>query len=131
MKTNSFYKIALLLLSSALILSGTALAGKTTIEGKINGANCVIDKKVCPMTPEDPHLALEVDFVLSDAGGKYYFLPNLSRSQKSDLVNKDVRITGDLQGISLVASVIEEKTSGNYQEVWNWEKIARSLSRGN
>jgi len=131
MKTNLYYKIALLVISMVLIFSGTVLAEMTTIEGKINGANCVIDKKMCPVTPKDPRLVMEVDFVLSASGGKYYFLPNLSRSEKTTLVNKDVRVTGDLQGISMVVSVIEEKTGGNYQEVWNWEKISKSLSRGN
>ncbi len=131
MKTNLYYKIALLFILIVLIFSGTVLAEMTTIEGKINGANCVIHKKMCPVSPKDPHLAMEVDFVLSAPDGKYYFLPNLSRSEKNTLVNKDVRVTGDLQGISMVVSIIEAKTGGNYQEVWNWEKISKSLSRGN
>ena len=130
MKTHISYKIALLLISYALIFSGAVFANTTTIEGRIDGANCVIAKDVCPVS-NDPHLALENDFVLSTADGKYYFLPNLSSSQKIGLVAKDVRITGDLRDISMVASVIEEKKGNSYQEVWNWEKIARSVSRGN
>jgi hypothetical protein len=130
MKINLYHKIALLLISYALIFSGSVFAGTTTIEGRVGGANCIIKKGMCPMK-DDPHLALENDFVLSTADGKYYFLPNLSRSQKIGLVAKDVRVTGDLQGITLVASVIEEKRGSSYQEVWNWEKITRSLSRGN
>ncbi|MBA4367305.1 MAG: hypothetical protein C0403_06660 [Desulfobacterium sp.] len=130
MKINSYYKTALLIISIALIFSGTAFAEMTTIEGKIGGANCILDKKICPMSPNDPLLAVEVDFILSAADGKYYFIPNLSRSHKIELVNKDIRIIGDLHGISLVASVIEEKKDGTYNEIWNWKKIAKSLSRG-
>lgn len=130
MKTNLYYKIALLFIPIVLIFSGTVLAEMTTIEGKINGANCIIDKKMCPESPKDPHLAMEVDFVLSDSSGKYYFLPNLSRSEKKTLVNKDVRVTGHLEGISMVVSIIEAKTDGNYQEIWNWQKITKSLSKG-
>ena len=130
MKTNLNHKIALLLVSLALIFPGTVLAATTTVEGKIAGANCVISKGTCPLN-NDPHLALENDFVLSDAEGKYYFLPNLSRPHKRGIVGKDVRITGDLQGLSLTASVVEERKGNAYQEIWNWEKIARSVSRGN
>ncbi len=131
MKINSYYKTILLIISIALIFFGTAFAEITTIEGKIGGANCILDKKICPMTPEDPHVALEVDFILTEPGGKYYFLPNLSRSHKISLLNKTVRITGDLHGISMVASVIKEKTGDTYLEIWNWEEIAKKLTRGN
>ena len=131
MKINSYYKTVLLIISLALIFSGTAFAEMATIEGKIGGANCILDKKICPMSPDDPHVALEVDFILSAADGKHYFLPNLSRSTKISMLNKVVRITGDLQGISMVASVIKEKTGDAYLEIWNWEKISRTLSRGN
>jgi hypothetical protein len=128
MKNNLHYRIALVLISYALIFSGAVFAGTTSIEGKVEGANCVIEKNVCPVN-NDPHLALENDFVLSTADGKYYFLPNLSRSQKIALASKNVRITGDLQGITLLASIIEERKGDSYQEVWNWKKITRSVSR--
>jgi hypothetical protein len=124
-------KFALVFISFVLICSGTAFAEMTTIEGKVGGANCILDKKICPMSPGDPYVALEVDFILSTASGKYYFLPNLSRSHKIELLNKNIRVTGDLQGISLVASVIEEKKNDNFEEIWNWHKIAKSLSKGN
>ena len=124
-----YVRLAIVFVAIALSIPGTVFAGMTTIEGKIGGANCVIAKGMCPVN-NDPHLALENAFVLSAAGGKYYFLPNLSRSQKIGLVAKDVRITGDLQGISLVASVVEEKKGGSYKEVWNWKKIAASVSKG-
>ena len=118
MKNNLYYKIALLFTSYAMIFSGAVFAGTTAIEGRVEGASCVVEKSVCPVN-NDPHLALENDFVLSTADGKYYFLPNLSRSQKMALAGKGVRITGDLQGITLLASVIEERKGDSYQEVWN------------
>jgi hypothetical protein len=131
MKTKSSILIAFIVMSVALVIPGTALSEMTTIEGKIGGANCILDKKICTMTADDPYVALEVDFILTDANGKHYFLPNLSRSLKTSLLNKNLRITGDLHGISMVASVIKEKTGESYLEIWNWKKIAKQMTRGN
>ena len=129
MKTYFHFKAVVFLIALALIVPGTVLAKMTKIEGKIGGANCVIKKGMCPMKDNDAHLALENDFVLS-TGDKYYFMPNISRSQKIGLVGKDVRVTGDLEGYSLVASVIEVKEGASYEEVWNWDKITATLGKG-
>mgnify|MGYP003573209668 CR=1 FL=1 len=126
-----YYRLAVLFISIALLLPGSALAARTTVEGKIAGANCVAAKGMCPMKANDAHLALERDFVLSAADGKYFFLPNISRSQKASYVSKPVRITGELNGQSLLVATIELKENGKYREVWNWEKITAELGRGN
>ena len=128
---KTFYRLAVLLTAIALILPGSALAARTTVEGKIAGANCIAAKGMCPMKAGDAHLALERDFVLSAADGKYFFLPNISRSLKTSYVNKPVRITGDLNGQSILVATIEVKKDGKYREVWNWEKITAELGRGN
>jgi len=129
---NKMYvRLAVLFISIALILPGSALAARSTVEGIIAGANCVAIKGTCPMKAGDAHLALERDFVLSSADGKYFFLPNISRSMKTSYVNKPVRITGELNGQSLLAATIEIKDNGSYREVWNWKKITAELGRGN
>jgi len=126
-----YYRLAVLLTAIALILPGSALAARSTVEGTIAGANCIAAKGVCPMKAGDAHLALERDFVLSVADGKYFFLPNISRSMKTSYINKPVRITGDLNGQSLLVATIEVKEDGSYREVWNWKKITAELGRGN
>jgi hypothetical protein len=129
MKTKLHYKIALLLISYALIFSGAVFAGTATVEGVIAGANCVVAKGTCPVK-NDPHIALEQDFLLSVSDGKYYFLPNIPRSLKTRYLNKPVRITGDLNGLSLVVATIEVKRNGEFQEVWNWKEITNELNMG-
>ncbi|MBW2218023.1 MAG: hypothetical protein JRF40_00815 [Deltaproteobacteria bacterium] len=130
MNNKMYFTVVALFVSIALSFPGTALAAHSTIEGVIAGANCIATKGTCPMKAGDPHLALEHDFVLSASGGKYYFMPNISRSLKTTYVNKPVRITGVVNGSSLLVSVIEVKEGGAYQEVWNWKKITAELSKG-
>ena len=130
MKTKLHYKIALLLISYALIFSGAVFAGTATVEGVIGGANCVVVKKTCAVNNNDPHIALEQDFVLSVSDGNYYLLPNISRSLKTRYLNKPVRITGDLRGQALVVATIEVKRGGTFQEVWNWQEITNELNMG-
>jgi len=83
------------------------------------------------MKPGDPHLALENDFVLSTPEGKYYFMPNITRTVKTSYIHKPVRVTGVVDGSSMVVSIIEVKDGDNYKEVWNWKKIVAELGRGN
>ena len=123
--------LAVLLVSIAFGIPGIAAASHSTVEGVISGANCIVNKGVCPMKPGDPHLALENDFVLSAPGGKYYFMPNLTRATKTSFVSKPVRVTGIVDGSSMLVSIIEVKEGGSYKEVWNWKKIAAEIGRGN
>jgi len=126
-----YFRLAILFVSIALSFPVAASAAQNeTVEGVLSGANCIVTKGTCPMNSDDPHIALERDFVLSVPGGNYYFLPNISRSLKTRYINKSVRITGNLKGQSLVAAVIEVKENGTFREVWNWKKLTNELNRG-
>ncbi|MBA4366430.1 MAG: hypothetical protein C0403_02195 [Desulfobacterium sp.] len=124
-------KKTILIVISVFMFSGiTFAATQASFEGKIKGANCIVNKGVCPEERSDPRLALEREFVLVVPSGDYYFMPNISRSIKADFFNKPVRITGDLRGQIIHVSIIEEKINDTYLEVWNWKKIQQKLNRG-
>ena len=126
-----YFRLAVLFVSIALSFPGIALAEHSTVEGVISGANCIVNNGICPMKPGDPHLALENDFVLAAPGGKYYFMPNITRTVKTSYINKQARVTGVVDGSSIVVSIIEVKDGDSYKEVWNWEKIVKKVTRGN
>lgn len=132
MNTNTIIKSFLYITAASLILAGTSFAkSMDTIEGTIQGANCVIHKTVCPLNASDPHIALENDFVLVAGNGEYFFIPNLSRSLKEKYLNQKVRITGDKKEHTIVASNIDVKDQGKYQSVWNWASIVDEMRTGN
>ena len=125
-----YFRFAVLFISIALSFPGIAMAAHSTVEGVISGANCIVNKGICPMKPGDPHLALENDFVLAAPGAKYYFMPNITRTVKTSYINKQARVTGVVDGSSIVVSIIEVKDGDSYREVWNWEKIVAEIGRG-
>jgi hypothetical protein len=131
-RTNKklYLRLAVLFISIALSFPAVAIAAQTTVQGVISGANCIVNKGTCPMKPGDPHLALENDFVLAAPSGKYYFMPNITRSIKTRYINKPTRVTGVVDGSSMVVSIIEVKEGGSFKEVWNWKKIVAELGKG-
>lgn len=125
-------KTIILAAVTAFVFTGISYAAPfKTIEGTIQGANCVIHKHPCPLNAGDPHIALEREFVLLTGSGAYYYLPNLTRSVKSKYLNTKVKVTGDLNGNTLLVSNIDAKINGKYQSVWNWEAIVKNITQGN
>lgn len=130
MKTITIYKkILVLAVAMALIVPAAAIA-KTdvrTFKGTIEGALCVLDGKKCPPEDFDAHLLIENNFVLLAADGKYYYLPNLSRTVKARYVGKDVQITGKAKGESIIVDKLEVKEGGKFKIVWTIEKQKRDI----
>jgi len=93
-----------------------------TFNGTIEGALCAIEGEVCPPDDLGVHLITEVNFVLRESNGKYYYLPNLSRSIKARYAGKDVQITGKAKGESIIADTFKAKEGGNYVLIWSLEK---------
>ncbi|RJP82443.1 MAG: hypothetical protein C4522_03065 [Desulfobacteraceae bacterium] len=130
MKTNTNLKKIILAIFTILLIPGISFATATTsVEGTIEGANCIIAKDVCPKTNGDPHVALEPDFVLSASGGDYYFLPNVSRWVKTSYINKPIRITGKVRDHAIFVTKIEVKSNDAYYNVWDWNDITRKMSK--
>lgn len=125
MKKINIYKVFMIIVFAIVLTIPTAALSKTnvaTFNGTIEGALCAIEGEVCP--PEDlgVHLITEVNFVLRESNGKYYYLPNLSRSIKARYAGKDVQITGKAKGESIIADTFKAKESGNYVLIWSLEK---------
>ena len=131
MNKLNIYKIAaILIVSIALIMPTVAFATThtTTLRGTIEGALCVLKGKKCPPNDLDAHLLIENNFVLLASDGKYYYLPNLSRSVKLRYAGKDVQITGKSKGESIIVDNLEVKESGKYRVVWSKEKQKREVT---
>ena len=114
-------KISLIIL--AILIVGitpfAALAG--TVEGSVQGFNCVTQGKVCPVGQEDPMAAAERVFVVLTKDGNYYFVPNVDRAVLARRINDRVRVTGDInmKYNSINASKIETFRNGAWDETWS------------
>jgi len=127
MDKKLFIKMALLIVAVTFIVSGAVFAKSLpSIEGTIQGANCVVNKTTCPVNG-DVHAALEHDFVLLTANGDYYFLPNIDRALKVEFLSENVKISGDIKNHSVVVADIAVKTKNGYDSIWNWAEIVESM----
>lgn len=125
--------MAKLLLAVSLILPLVANAG--TVEGRVNGISCAIAGEICPVDKLDPHLALETDFVVQQADGTFYLVPNVDRAVKARLVLEEVSVTGDVNDRykSVTASEIAVKRGGEMKTIWTQkmqDEARQALYRG-
>lgn len=107
-----------------VFISSSAMADSHTASftGMFNGANCMFFSGTCPKNMPDAHVATEPDFVLTQPGGKYYFVINIDRAIKVKYLHKDVKVTGKLKDSStIIAKTLEEKKDGKYIMVWSLE----------
>lgn len=130
MKKIDICKIFMIMVFSIMLTvpaGALSKANVSTFNGTIEGALCAIKGEVCP--PEDlgVHLLTEVNFVLRTSNGKYYYLPNLSRSIKARYAGKDVQITGKAKGESIIADTFKVKEGGKYKLIWSKEKEKREF----
>jgi len=99
---------------------GLILAAPGTIEGTIQGYNCVMQGRTCPVGSEDPLVATENTFILLTGDNKYYFIPNVDRAILARHVAEKVKIYGDIdRNNALRAQVIWTSKDGKWKEVWD------------
>ena len=114
-------KISMIILAVLIVglMPFAALAG--TVEGSVQGFNCVTQGKVCPVGQEDPMAAAERVFVVLTKDGNYYFVPNVDRAVLARRINDRVRVTGDInmKYNSITASKIEVFRNGAWDETWS------------
>ena len=117
-------KISMLILALAVLVFVPVLATAATVEGTIQGFNCVTQGKVCPVGKEDPMAAAERVFVVLTPDNTYYFVPNVDRAVLARRINDRVRITGDvnMKFNSINATKIEVFMKGVWQETWSQEE---------
>ena len=104
----------------SVLLFATA-AQAETIEGKLNGIECASHGEQCPTDRLDPHIALERDFVVQTADGKYYFITNLDRAVKARHALKMVRVEGRVSSRfnAINADEFWVKDGGKYNLTWS------------
>lgn len=119
---------ALLLVNLWAVNSATA---GTSIEGTVQGLNCVVYGKACAVDKMDPHVDGENTFVVVASDKKYYFLRNIDRSVMARLVNERVRVMGEQNNKynAMKAKTIEVKTTGNYTVYWSQAMHDRAMWR--
>jgi|GEM_PF-1012289 len=103
------------------LLSSTLALAETTIEGRINGLRCAEGGHVCPLENLDAHLSFELELVLQQSDGQYYFLSNVPRDTKVRHVRKQARVIGTViephRWISVDRLLVED--GDGYREVWS------------
>jgi hypothetical protein len=116
-----------------LLGAGTAFGG--TVEGKIQGLQCVLGGKLCPVDNQDPHIAAEKNFVVVTGPGSYYLIPNLDRAVLARHLMSTVRISGEKSSKykTIKADKFEVFMDGKWKTAWTQElenDQRRQLDRG-
>jgi hypothetical protein len=123
-------KFALFLMVVSIMVMVPAWAFAGSVEGTVQGFNCVTHGKVCPVGKEDPMIAAERVFVVLTKDGKYYFVPNLDRGIMARHINTMVRVTGkpSEKYPSIMADTLEVMKGGKWEVTWTtaMENQARS-----
>ena len=107
-----------LLTMAALVLPASAFASQVVLEGTVKGANAVIQGEVGPESSTDPLVAIERDFVLT-TGRSYYFLTNVSRARKIELIGKQLKVIGEKSPMGIFVERIE---SLDGKLLYSWER---------
>ena len=91
-----------------------------TIQGTIQGFNCISMGKTCPVGAEDPLIETERLFVLYTKEGHYYLIPNLDRAIMARHINEIVRFTGPAfkKFNSMQAEKLEVLKDGVWRTTW-------------
>ena len=109
----------------AVMISLTPLASfaaQTSVEGTIQGFNCVTQGTTCPVDKEDPMAGVERVFVLlTDSNDYYYFIPNVDRAVLARHINEKIRVVGEknTKYKSIQASQIHVMKKGDWKKVWD------------
>ena len=129
--TKKLVEKSVLVLVLALLLfalPSSVMAKMVIVEGEIQGAMCTVYGQKCPTSNVDAHIALEPDFILLTAGGKYYFMPNLDMGIKAKWLGKGVRVMGESDGQTILVDRVESKTGYKIWDLddqithWNQER---------
>jgi len=107
------------LLPVIFTMTTSVFAQTSLVDGTIKGVRCHLYNEHCVTSTKDPHVALEQEFVLVSNAGDYYFLPDLSRSEKVALVNQNVRVSGEIEGKVLYVERVDLKRGEDYSTTWD------------
>ena len=132
--TGNTFMLAIVM---AFLLPLSVDAGqKQTIEGHMEGLDCVVEGHTCPVDNLDPHIAYEPDFVLHQGGTKYYLLVGVPRVVKARYVKSKIRVTGDVKTKynAIKVDKLEVEQAGKFKKIWSrssqWEEWKKRFYRG-
>ncbi len=126
------YGIQIILFFSALLFALPVMAKTaTTIDGWMQGYNCVNQGHKCPVDALDPHLALEPDFVLYLENGEYFLLPNIHRIIKAKYVHHEIRVTGkkNPRYATIDVNTLQVKKGDRFITVWSKKMAMEELQK--
>ena len=97
------------------------------VTGKIVGINSLTNGKEAPIDADDPHVALEPDFVIRTSEGDHYLIPLIPRVLKVRYLYQTVKVTGDInkEYKSITVDKLQVKKKEKYKTIWNkkrWEE---------
>ncbi len=120
MKSRVAFSVAVFLMSCFIL---PQIVQAAQVEGTVQGLTCVTQDKLCPLGQEDPVVAAEEAFVVLTEEGKYYFVPNLSKSVMARHIRETVRVTGKMHDKynSIQAKTFEVKKDGEWKTTWSKE----------
>ncbi len=131
----SKYRISLVSALVLFTLLGAGTAFGNTVEGRIQGLQCVLEAKLCPVDNQDPHIAAEKNFVVVTGPDSYYLIPNVDRAVLARHLMSKVRVTGETSSKykSIKANRFEVQIDGKWKTAWTQEmedRERRELNSG-
>jgi hypothetical protein len=116
-------------------LLGVGTAFGSTIEGRIQGLQCVLQGKLCPVDNQDPHIAAEKNFVVVTGPDSYFLIPNVDRAILARHLMSKVRVSGETSSKykSIKADRFEVQVNGKWKTAWTQEmedRARRELNQG-
>ena len=110
---------SLFLIAFMLVLL-PVFVGAATVEGTIQGLNCILNEKLCPVGQEDAVISQEEFFVVYTKTQNYYFVPNLDRAVLARHINTIVRVSGNLdkKHRAIQADKLEVLRKKKWVKVW-------------
>jgi len=126
MNKNSIIK-KFVLVAIAIVTLGAGNALASTVEGTVQGFNCVVNKSICPTDNQDPHIAAESNFVVLSNDKNYFFVPNLDRAILARYFAKKVRVEGKAHERfnSIDANEFKVLQNNKWKTVWTKEQEMR------
>ena len=133
MKKTTFFIIFSAMIS---LVPFVGFAAQTSVEGTIQGFNCVTQGITCPVGKEDPMAAVERVFVLLTDSSDYYFIPNVDRAVLARHINEKIRVVGEknTKYKSIQASQIQVMNKGEWKNAWDRaaeEELVKELEKLN
>ncbi len=96
-------------------------AMERTLAGRIVGLNCILEPNLCAVDKQDPHIALNTDFVLLLKNADHYLLTNVPREVKIQFFRMQIEVTGNVSDEyrSITVDTLKIRNGGKYIKVWS------------